>query len=66
MEKDLKNNSKSILIDSDLHHKFKLFCKGKNLKLGAVIEDLIRLYLYTPKEIQKLIDDVKDKYLKNN
>lgn len=52
--------SKSVIINGDVHGKFKLFCKGKSLKIGGVIEDLIKLYLSDPKHIQKLIDEVKD------
>jgi hypothetical protein len=52
---------KSVIIDGNLHKKFKLFCKGKSMKIGGVIEDLIVLYLDNPKTIQKLIDELKDK-----
>ena len=52
---------KSIIIDGDLHSKFKLFCRGKSMKIGGVIEDLILLYLNNPKVIQKLIDEFKDR-----
>lgn len=52
--------SKSVIINGDVHSNFKIFCKGKSLKIGGVIEDLIRLYLDDPKKIQKLIDDIKD------
>ena len=52
--------SKSVIINGDVHGDFKLFCKGKSLKIGGVIEDLIRLYLNDPKRLQKLIDEVKD------
>jgi hypothetical protein len=52
---------KSIIIEGNLHNKFKLLCKGKSMKIGAVIEDLIRLYLDNPKNIQKMIDDFKEK-----
>ena len=53
--------SKSVIIDGDVHSKFKIFCKGKSLKIGGVIEDLIQLYLDNPKQIQKLIDEYKEK-----
>jgi hypothetical protein len=53
---------KSIIIDGDLHNKFKKLCKGKNMKIGGVIEDLIKLYLDSPDDIQKIIDE----YKKNN
>ena len=54
------SKSKSVIINGDVHGDFKLFCKGKSLKIGGVIEDLIRLYLNDPKRLQKLIDEVKD------
>jgi len=50
---------KSIIIDGELHNKFKILCKGKCMKIGGVIEDLIKLYLKNPKEIQSLIDNNK-------
>ena len=52
--------SKSVIINGNVHFDFKKFCKGKSLKLGGVIEDLIILYLDNPQSIQKLIDEVKD------
>ena len=48
---------KSIIIDGLVHNKLKMFCKSRGLKIGAIIEDLIRLYLSDVKAIQKLIDD---------
>lgn len=51
---------KSVIIDGELHGKFKLLCKGKSLKIGGVIENLIKLYLNDPKKIQKEIDDFKE------
>jgi len=51
---------KSIIIDGDLHNRFKVLCKGKSMKIGGVIEDLIRLYLINPKKIQALIEESKD------
>ena len=62
MDKLIKINrkeSKSIIIDGNLHNRFKLLCKGKSLKIGGVIEDLISLYLDNPKKIQDLIEDTK-------
>jgi len=55
-----KQKSKSVIINEDIHSKFKIFCKGKNYKIGGVIEDLISIYLNNPKEIQKLIDEYRD------
>lgn len=52
---------KSIIIEGNLHKRFKLLCKGKSLKIGGVIEDLIRLYLDNPKKIQELIEENKQK-----
>jgi len=51
---------KSIIIDGKLHSRFKMLCKGKSMKIGGVIEDLIRLYLRDPKETQKKIDELKE------
>jgi hypothetical protein len=52
---------KSIIISGDLHYRFKIFCKGKSLKIGAVIEDLMALYLHDSKTLQKMIDEEKEK-----
>lgn len=54
---------KSIIIDGDLHNEFKILCKGKSLKIGGVIEELIRLYLHNPKRIQVMIEESKDEKL---
>lgn len=63
MKKELNSTSKpkSIIIDGQLHYKFKMLCKGKSMKIGAVIEDLIKLYLTNQKETQKKIDELKEK-----
>ena len=53
---------KSIIVDADLHSRFKLLCKGKNLKLGAVMEDLMLLYLHNTKQTQELMDEVKKQH----
>ena len=50
---------KSIIIDGDLHNRFKTLCKGKNLKIGGVIEDLIKAYLYDTNGMQQVINAVK-------
>ena len=47
-----RTKPKSVIIAGDLHNRFKILCKGKSLKIGGVIEDLIRLYLNDPKKIQ--------------
>jgi len=51
---------KSVIIDGELHGKFKLLCKGKSLKIGGVLEDLIKLYLDDPRGVQKVIDEHKE------
>lgn len=64
MEKVLtmaKTKSKSVIIDGEVHNRFKIFCKGKSLKIGGVIEDLINLYLDNPTQIRKLIEENKDR-----
>jgi len=50
---------KSVIIDGELHGKFKMLCKGKSLKIGGVLEDLISLYLINPKKIQTMIEESK-------
>jgi hypothetical protein len=54
---------KSIIIEGELHDAFKLLCKGKSMKIGAVVEDLIKLYLRDPKNLQRMIDEMKDEKL---
>ena len=51
---------KSVIIEGNLHGRFKLYCKGKSLKIGGVIEDLIALYLNDPKRIQSMIEENKE------
>ena len=58
---DNEKKNKSIIVDGDLHYKFKMICKSRNLKIGAVIEDLIRLYLSNPRKIEEIIDKIKNK-----
>jgi len=55
-----KTKPKSVIIDGKLHNKFKILCKGKSLKIGGVIEDLISLYLDNPKKTQILIEENKE------
>ena len=55
---DKKN--KSIIIDGELHSKFKNYCKGKSMKIGGVVEDLIRVFLKKPKDIQREIDEMRE------
>lgn len=54
-----KNKNKSIIIDGNLHEKFKVFCRGKNMKIGGVVEDLIQLYLNNYAVVRKLIEENK-------
>ena len=63
MEKTItitETKPKSIIIDGNLHNRFKSLCKGKSMKIGGVIEDLIKLYLRDPKNLQKMIDEMKE------
>ena len=53
---------KSVIINGNTHNRFKLLCKGKSMKIGAVIEDLIKLYLSDQKVVQGMIDELKEKY----
>lgn len=52
---------KSIIINGDLHSRFKMLCRGKNLKIGGVIEDLIVTYLHDPNGMERVINSVKTK-----
>lgn len=60
MKNFAETKSKSIIIEGNLHNRFKLLCKGKSMKIGGLIEDLIRLYLKNPKEMQKMIEEYKE------
>jgi len=53
-----KVGNKSVIISGDLHNDFKVMCKGKNLKIGGLIEDLIRVYLRKPQDVQQMIDEI--------
>jgi hypothetical protein len=55
-----KTKPKSVIIEGNLHGRFKMYCKGKSLKIGGVIEDLIAMYLNDPKKIQSMIEEVKE------
>ena len=59
IEVPVATKPKSVIIDGKLHSRFKLLCKGKSLKIGGVIEDLIFLYITEPKKTQEMIEDVK-------
>ncbi|MFW6246587.1 MAG: hypothetical protein ACOC22_00225 [bacterium] len=58
-----KIKPKSIIVDGDLHNRFKVMCKGKSIKIGGIIEDLMKLYLDNPRITQKMIDEIKDKQI---
>lgn len=60
MEKALtmaKTKSKSVIIDGDLHYKFKVFCRGKNYKIGGAIQSLIEIYMDNYDVVQKMINE---------
>lgn len=59
MEKTM-SKAKSVIINAEVHGNLKNFCKGKNLKIGGVIEELIDLYLKDYKTVQKLIEQNKE------
>jgi hypothetical protein len=61
IETKQKSDSKSVIIDGKLHASMKKYCMGTKRKIGGVIENLIRLYLANPKEIENLIENIKDK-----
>ena len=52
--------SKSVIIDGDIHAQLKMLCAGKSLKMGSVIENLIRLYLKEYKSVQLQIDNLNE------
>lgn len=54
-----KRKSKSIIVNGELHEKFKVFCKGKNMKIGGVVEDLIQQYLSNYDVVRKLLEENK-------
>lgn len=60
LKKVTEKNSKSVIIDADVHSKLKELCVGKNLKMGGVIENLIRLYLKDYKNVQRQIDNLSE------
>lgn len=60
MENSHQIKPKSIIIDGKLHYSFKTFCKGKSMKIGGVVEDLIKLYLKNTNNTQKMIDEIKN------
>jgi len=60
LKKVTDKTSKSVIIDGDIHAQLKSLCAGKNLKMGGVIENLIRLYLKDYKNVQKQIDNLNE------
>jgi hypothetical protein len=60
LKKVADKTSKSVIIDGDVHLQLKSLCAGKNLKMGGVIENLIRLYLKDYKTVQKMIDNLNE------
>lgn len=60
LKKVSDKTSKSVIIDGEIHSQLKSLCAGKNLKMGGVIENLIRLYLKDYKNIQIQIDNLNE------
>ena len=54
---------KSIIVDGDLHNRFKILCRGKSMKIGGVVENLMKVYLINPTGIQKMIDEIRENEL---
>jgi hypothetical protein len=52
---------KSLIIDESLHYKLKIYCKGKNLKIGGLVENMIKAYLEDPKTFNNLIEKLNNK-----
>jgi len=55
-----KSDSKSVIINGQLHSEMKKYCMGSKRKIGGIIENLIRLYLSNPKETENLMDNLKE------
>jgi hypothetical protein len=60
LKKVTDKTSKSVIIDGDIHAQLKMLCAGKSLKIGSVIENLIRLYLKEYKSVQLQIDNLNE------
>lgn len=60
LKKVTDKTSKSVIIDGDIHAQLKMLCAGKSLKMGSVIESLIRLYLKEYKNVQLQIDNLNE------
>lgn len=60
LKKVTNKTSKSVIIDGDVHADLKMLCAGKSLKMGSVIENLIRLYLKDYKNVQLQIDNLNE------
>ena len=52
-------DSKSIIIDGKLHKQYKDYCRVTKKKIGGQTEDMIRLYLSNPNELQKQIEELR-------
>ncbi len=53
--------SKSIIIDANIHSEIKKLAQKRSLKLGGLVEDLIKLYINDPKGIMVQINELKEK-----
>jgi hypothetical protein len=60
LKKVTDKTSKSVIIYGDIHAQLKMLCAGKSLKIGSVIENLIRLYLKEYKSVQLQIDNLNE------
>lgn len=60
LKKVTEKTSKSVIIDGEIHAQLKMLCAGKSLKMGSVIESLIRLYLKDYKNVQLQIDNLNE------
>lgn len=57
MEKNNELKNKSIIIDGDLHKDLKMYCAARNIKIGGIVNNIIKAYIKYPKEINKLIEN---------
>jgi len=58
METMNQTKPKSVIINGDLHQQLKNHCKERSLKIGSIIQELIRLYLYKPKQLRDMIEEM--------
>ncbi|MFW5847333.1 MAG: hypothetical protein ACOCVF_00240 [bacterium] len=47
---------KSIIVNGLLHKQLKSRCRSRGLKIGSVVEDLIKIYLKDSESVQRIID----------